>query len=182
MMFDGSSPDAIRAISISRSVSPLLHLSRLPSAHLGPCTGRSTHQHPVELPLPHSSTSSLHGPLPLVSRHRQTDTTPRKAGHMSRIQQHNKKCALKFWRTDAHKPRTALCSTVLACSDTVTVAWSIPWPVSGHQRLDTCRCPLSASQQKKQSLKKQFTRPHQCRRHQWLKSRVKCRKAKLWMI
>ena len=119
-------------LHLTLTVSPLLHLSRLPSAHLEPSTGRSTHQHPLELPLPHSSTSSLHGPLPLVSRHRQTDTTPRKAGHMSRIQQHNKKCALKFWRTDAHKPRTALCSTVLARSDTATVAWSIPWPVSGH--------------------------------------------------
>ena len=69
---------------------------------------------------------------------------------MSRIQQH-KKNALSSWRSNTHKARTALCSAVLARSDTVTMASSIPWPVSGHQRLDTCRCPPGASQQQKKN-------------------------------
>ena len=48
----------------------------------------------------------------------------------------------------------ALCSAVLGQSDTKTTASLVPWPVSGHQRLDTCRCPLGASQQGEKTEKK----------------------------
>ena len=104
------------------------------------------------------SACRLNDGLPLANDDddmRQTDT-PWKASHMSRILQH-KKCASSFWRTNARRARTALCSAVLARSDTVAMASTIPWPVSEHQRWDTRRCPLGASQQKNDPLRKRFT-------------------------
>ena len=86
---------------------------------------------------------------------RQTDTTPRKASQMSRLQQQK-----NARRSNALQARTALCSAVLAPSGTATMTSSTPWPVPGHQRLDTCRCPLGASQQQKNVSK--VTRLHSC--------------------
>ena len=59
------------------------------------------------------------------------------------------KSALRLWRSNAHSARTALCSAVLALSGTGTMVSVIPRPVPRHQRLDTRRSPLRASQPKK---------------------------------
>ena len=82
--------------------------------------------------------------LLLLFRHsrdddRQTDTTPRKAGHPSRISiATTKKC-------NCSQGETALCCAVLALSGTDTLVSLIPRPVPGHQRLDDRRSPLGAS-------------------------------------
>ena len=47
---------------------------------------------------------------------------------------------------------TALCSAVLALSGTDTMASMIPWPMPGHQRLDTPSDSAGCSQQKNQPI------------------------------
>ena len=74
-------------------------------------------------------------------RRRQTDTTPRKAGHMNRAFS-NTKC-LELLEIECSQSENG----TLQCG--AGPEWhGKPFFSAGHQRLDTCRCPLVASQQK----------------------------------
>ena len=74
-------------------------------------------------------------------RRRQTDTTPRKAGHMNRAFS-NTKC-LELLEIECSQSENG----TLQCG--AGPEWhGKPFFLAGHQRLDTCRCPLVASQQK----------------------------------
>ena len=76
--------------------------------------------------------------------YRQTDTTPRKAGHPSHIS------CRSFFEINCSQDETALSCAVLALSGTDTLVSLIPRPTPGHQRLDDRRSPLGASQHKKE--------------------------------
>ena len=82
---------------------------------------------------------------------RQTDTTPRKAGHPSHISIATTKKCRSLLEINCSQGETALCCAVLALSGTDTLVSLIPRPVPGHQRLDDRRSPLGASQHKKKT-------------------------------
>ena len=76
------------------------------------------------------------------------ETTPSKAGH--RAKKLRTSCASSFWRTQAHKASTALCSAVLALVGTDTKAsqmtWPVPWaPADGYMSMPT-GCPAAKKQ------------------------------------
>ena len=48
-----------------------------------------------------------------------------------------KKCLIAFGEINSSQSETALCSAVLAQSGTDAIVSMIPWPVPGHQQLDT---------------------------------------------
>ena len=68
---------------------------------------------------------------------RQDNNSSRKPGHTSRIQQLEKKSLIAFAEINSSQSETALCSAVLAQSDTDAMVPLVHWPVPGHHRLDS---------------------------------------------